>query len=312
MKEKNFLVARKVAHVLLFIVSLTFTLFLFIQFGSALHEKLLWGTVGIALEIIKLYLFMQAKSHWKSKELPTAGFQFLVYAGIAFVSMVASLGFALISIEGQSFTAAVSNIETDYLVEDIDRLNQEIDTKIRQQSELPTDYVTASDRFTDQIEELRLRKEGMIQLLQELQVEQVREDEAIDVFMLIGGTIGLSGRSTLYYLMLVMIIALELCLVMTAGNIQGSTMKPKLKTSSQLLVYLESLLNVDTLRLKPDERISKETGIPISECKSYRSTLANWVYKGKPLITQRQGGTKANFSAENMKKIVRFKIDTEV
>lgn len=311
MKFENFQLERKIAHILLFIVSVTFTLFLFIQFGTALHEKLLWGAVGISLEIIKLYIFMLSKKNFKERKVFAGGFKMLIYMSIAFVSMVASLGFALTTIQGQSFEAQFSNLNYDSKISELEFIESEIQTKIRQQSELPGDYVTASDRFTQQISELRTQREELLQEISALQEEVAnRQTDTNDVFSLIGNTIGFDGQDTLYYLMLIMIIALELCLVLTAGEIEVK-LDINASKATRIIEYVESMMDVTGARMKTNDKISTETGIPLNECQMYRDKLQEMKYKGTPLIEARQGGTKANFTKDSILKIVKFYISTD-
>lgn len=310
MKQKNFNLYRKTSHIVLFGVSLTFTLMLFTEFGSEWHEKLLWGAMGFALEVIKLYLWMHLKSQWATQKAAALA-QFVIYVGIAFVSMVASLGFAMNTIEGQSFTAQVQNLQIDSKMDELVFIESQIDTKIRQQSELPTDYVTASDRYTNQIADLREQRVALLEEIEAQQEEQAgRQTETMDTFTLIGRAVDMDGRDTLYYLMLIMVFALEICLVMTAGDIKRQVVVDE---NPRIFQYIEALFTESTSdkRLATDQAISEATGIPLGECHEYRQLLANMTYKKSdgartPLIEIRQGGTKANFSRESISKIVRF------
>ena len=314
MKRKTFHVYRKLSHVVLFIVSLTFTLMLFVEFGDSWYQKLLWGGMGFALEIIKLYLWMHLKSQWKT-EKGSAIAQFVIYAGIAFVSMIASLGFAMNTIEGQTFTAQVQNIQVDSMVEDLEIIDSQIATKIRQQSELPFDYITASDRFTDQINDLRSQRQDILERLSAQQaVSQGRETESIDTFVLIGRSVGLGGQDTLYYLLLIMVVALEICLVMTSGDIEKRLIVDE---NPQIISYVNAMFEnaSSNSRLSTDDAIHEATGIPLSECRKYRSFLANISYGSggvkKPLIESRRGGTKANFTRDGVLKILRFHMNVQ-
>lgn len=314
MKRKTFHVYRKLSHVTLFIVSLTFTLMLFVEFGDEWYQKLLWGGMGFALEIIKLYLWMHLKSQWKT-EKGAAIAQFVIYAGIAFVSMIASLGFAMNTIEGQTFTAQVQNIQVDSMVEDLEVIDSQIATKLRQQSELPFDYITASDRLTEQINDLRLqRKETLERLSAQQETSQGRETESIDTFVLIGRAVGLGGQDTLYYLLLIMVITLEICLVMTSGDIEKRLIVDE---NPQIISYVNTLFEnaSSDSRLTTDDAIHEATGIPISECRKYRNFLANISYGSggvkKPLIESRRGGTKANFTRDGVLKILRFHMNVQ-
>ena len=315
MKEKTFLILRKLSHVTLFIVSLSFTLFLFIQFGEQIHEKIIWGILGFALEVIKLYLFMLAKANLKEKDWHAkvgAVAQFVVYLGIAFISMIATLGFALMTIEGQSFAAQVSQniFEIEAMHAERDELTLEIATFQQQQADLPEGWITASQRISESISTLRERRDFLNTRIVELQRERVQAQtvDTSNVFVLIGSVVDLDGRTTLYYLMLVMVVALEVCLVITSGHIERAL---RVDSSTRIYEYIHSLFDVNGVRLKTDHDIHKETGISLAECFKYRQVLQNVTYKGTPMISQRRGGTKANFAKDNIIKIVKFHYNTQ-
>ena len=317
MKEKTFFALRKISHIILFIVSLSFTLFLFIEFGEKLHQKILWGLLGFALEIIKLYLFMLAKSGFKEKDWHIkigALLQFIVYLGIMFTSMIATIGFAMTTIEGQSFSAQVkqNTFEINSIEVERDEITKEITILQQQQASLPEGWITASQRLSDSILSLREQREELNNKIRDLRKERLNEQiiDTSNVFVLIGSIINLDGKSTLYYLMLIMVITLEVCLVITCGDIEKKISKIHVYSGNKIFEYIEALFDVDGKRLKTDFDISNILNIPIEECINFRKTLSGITYKGVPMISQRRGGTKANFTKENIIKIVKFHFNT--
>lgn len=314
MKERTVRIFKLVAHFILVGLSIGLSVNLFIQFSDDTIIKLLFALMAVALETIKIYLLILAKYNFSDivRKRVKAATEFTIYFGLAAISAVASLGFTLVSIQEQSFSATSQNYEEQLQVtaieREIDAIDQQIDTKLRQQSELPFDYITASDRFTDQINELRDQRQELVadlnQLLQER--ETTREMVSEDMFTLLGDIVNLDGRDTMFYMMIFLVILLEISIALTTGDLRKEVQLTQNK--DQIVKYIEGLFDTNTNRLNSDDKVSKATGISLSECHRYKKILSSITWKGTSLITSGRGGTFASFTKENTIKIVMFHI----
>lgn len=320
MKERTINRIKQVAHVILIVLSMMLSINLFIQFSDKTFIQVLFGTMAFALEAIKLYLLLEAKYHfhlngWKNEAVGVV--QFTVYLGLAFISIVASLGFTLVSIEEQTLQfeerREVSNFEIEALQNEIESNNRQIEIIQENATALEFSAVERNAEANRQVRELQDRNRELIVELSELRAQ--REGQTVeqrltsnDMFILLGETVNLSGRDTMFYMMLVLVVLLEVAIAITSGKIERE-IKLK-KSTSGIMDYIEALFGEDGKRLVPDSRISKKLGITPEEASMYRDSLKDITYKGKSMITARRGGTVANFGKENMKKIVQFHIDS--
>lgn len=321
MKEKTINHIKQVAHVILVVLSMMLSINLFIQFSDKPFIQVLFGMLAFSLEAIKLYLLLEAKYHfrlngWKNEAVGVT--QFTVYLGLAFISIVASLGFTLVSIEEQTIQfeerREVSNFEIEALQNEIEANNRQIEIVQENATALEFSAVERNAEANEQVRSLQDRNRELIQELQELRSEKNGETveqrlTSNDMFILLGETVNLNGEDTMFYMMLVLVVLLEIAIAITSGTIERDVKIHK-SNPTGIMSYIDALFSEDGKRLVPDLRISKKIGLSEEECGMYRETLKNTTYKGKAMITARRGGTIANFSKENMKKIVQFHIDS--
>ena len=308
MTHKQISIIRTFAHVILMGLGTALNVNLFIQFSKYPAIQVLFGAMATAFELIKLYLFMLAKFHFHEhgfKKIAAGLIEFVLYLGLAFVSMVASLGFTLTSIEQQSFTANIQNrnIDRQVITQDINNIEKQIQSKLDQQAGLPADYITASDRFTQQIKELQAQRQDLLDKLNSLPKDQITQTS--DMFSLLGSMVNLSGKNTMFYMMLLLVILLEFTIAITAEDIKKEG--PKLiEDKGTIYKYVNELFNTTTAKLNTDERISEATGISLDQCKKYKKLLTSVTYKGTALINSGRGGSTANFNKENLLKILTY------
>jgi len=320
MKEKTVNRVKQVAHIILVLLSMMLSINLFIQFSDKPFIQILFGLMAGALELIKLYLLLEAKYHftlngWKNDLF--AGVQFIIYFGLAFISVVASLGFTLVSIEEQTLqfeeVQEVSNFEINALQDEIEANNRQIEIVQENATALEFSAVERNAEANAQVRELQDRNRELIIELGQLRSERLQDTPETrltsnDMFILLGQTVNLSGQDTMFFMMLVLVFLLEVAIAITAGKIERDVRLKK--SSSGIIEYIDALFSEDGKRLVPDGRISQKMGISIEEASMYRETLKNLTYKGKSMITARRGGTIANFGRENMIKIVQFHLDS--
>ena len=222
MKIKLSNMLKYTAHIILLIVSTVFTVTLFIQFSNHFYEKILWGMAGFALELIKLYIFMLAKKNFREgkKAMFMFSIEMITYLGLAFVSMIASMGFVLNTIQQQALEAVDTNLGRETLINDINVIDAEIANIIEQQKNLPPHYVTSSIRLSVRLQELKLEKQKLVDAVDN--TKENRKVVAKDVFTLLGEQYNKSGKDTLFLIMVILIFTLEICLVLTSGDLKES------------------------------------------------------------------------------------------
>lgn len=320
MEQKIINKGKWIANLVLFSISAMLSVNLFINFSKTLWIQGLLGAMALSIETVKLYSFILAKASFKeflsrpafwSKSWIAGIFQFIFYLVLTLISIVASLGFIRVEIEGQSFQARTLNIDQDVIMADLKLIDREINNKLRQQEELGGDYVTASGKLTDQIKNIRAQREELLLKLKTAQQTNEHKVVSSDMFFLLGDLINWSEKQTMFWLMLMLSILLEVCIAVTSGTVvQRKFQSIGKENRSKLISYINYLVG-EGARLNSDQYISKETQIPPHECYRYRKLLNSISFRGKNLIDIRQGGSKANYSKENIIKIVMFHLDNQ-
>jgi len=325
MKEATVNIFRKVSHVILVILSMALSINLFIQFSDQRFIQILFGAMAFSFELIKLYILMLAKENFHISSIKSdivATIQFTVYLGLAIMSIVASLGFALVSIEEQSLSSVarteVSNFRVDQLKNKLESNNKQIEIIQQNASNLEFSAVERNAEANRQVLEIQALNEEIVNQIEELREEKASEAEenikltSADMFSLLGESVNLSGKDTMFYMMLILVFFLELAIAITSGSIKKE-FSINISGDSEIKIafnYIDALFsNEKDTRLLSDKRITALTGIPIESCKKFREALQSITYKGKSLISSVPGSTKPNFSKENIKKIIRFRIN---
>lgn len=321
MKETTIHLSRKISHIILVILSMILSVNLFIQFSDYVLIQILFATLAVSLELLKLYLLVLAKSNflqrdWKKEFV--ASFQFLVYGGLAFISIIASLGFTLVSIEEQSLNfetrQEVSSFRIDHIVNQIDINNRQIEIIQENATRLEFSAVERNELANIQVKNIQSQNENLItrlEALRNLQSETVSIETHLtssDMFTLLGETINLEGKDTMFYMMLLFVILLEIAIAITSGHID---VKSVLSLSSiNIFEYIDALFSGDKKYLISDSKIANKTNTSKEKCLIFKKHLKTITYKGKSMIMNKRGGSIANFSKENMKKIIQFHIDS--
>lgn len=307
MKDKSMNLFKQVANIIFFFISIILSVYLFVHFGKNLWEKLIWGTTAVGIELFKNYTLIVVKGQLRHKQWGSFIAYSIAYLGVTIVSIIASLGFSLLTIQGQSFASSIDNMSLNNYMNDIASLDLEINAKIKQQEMMPEGYATASNRLSEGISKLREEKANLLLKINELNNQPV-EVAGMDMFSLLGSLMfKRTGEEVLFILMLIASISIEVCLALTSGDVERKMIIPQ---DTRIFKYIEALMSTDASRLLPDHKIGPAIDLPIPECRKYRRMLADMQYAGKPLIEMGKGGTKANFTKENIIKIVRFQLNT--
>lgn len=316
MKEKTVYRFRLVSHIILVGLSMGLSINLFVQFSNVWYIMVLFGLLGLALEMIKLYSLILAKSEFaeKTRSHIMAGILRLsLYIALAGISAVASLGFTLLSLEQQSFAVQtdVDNIQRQNIRSELEEIDDQIDTNMNRYEELPADWVTVSEQYMNRVESLREQREELTDRLREFE-SQESSGATQDMFVLLGEMVDLDGQSMMFNMMLFLVVILEISIALTTGTMKKDVkLNPTPQEKSRLLEYIDALTEgvVEGKRLNSDSVIAEKTGMSFEEAKTYKNKLLNMTYKGKSLLESGKGATKSNFSNANLKKIASVYYD---
>jgi hypothetical protein len=80
------------------------------------------------------------------------------------------------------------------------------------------------------------------------------------------------------------------------------------ESQEKIFQYIDGLFDIgkDSTRLNSDVVVADKTGIPLADCKKYKKLLFMLSYKKSPLFTSGKGGTKSNFSTEDVISVIKF------
>lgn len=322
MKQKTILKIKNVAFITLAIISMILSGNLFIQFSNYLPIKVILSFLSTALEMIKLYLLIECKFHIKAKERlikfkgVVEGF---VYFGLAIASLIASLGFVLLSIEEQSLQfeeqRQVSFFKIEMLVNEIEANNRQIQIIQENTRDLAYNAVERNAEANIQIKVIQEKNRELIDEVELIRSKQSQGNESqakmtsADMFSLLGRSVGMKGVDVMFYLMLVIVVMLEVALAITSSSIEKDKTLQDYKF--ELLAYIDALFSGRGQSLLEDTVITNRTGIKLKQCKIYREMLCDMFYNNIPLLESKGSKTNANFTKEQMKKIVKLRGGTE-
>jgi uncharacterized protein YlxW (UPF0749 family) len=345
MKENHANKIKEVSNTILFIISALLTCFLFSNFsksGSIVDFiiRLVWIALGATLEGVKLYQIMLLKGKIKSffenkngKIILSMIVTGVSYLGLTLVSVVASLGFCLLTLKGQS--EQMGQVQQEFAYEigrvqelngEIKRANDAIDTldaqfKTRENfsSWVTEEYETRRKSLTTEKQRYESERDRLNKIIEEGRKESIDKESvrALDVFDLLGEIIlktEYAGDKMAFFILMILIVILELTLFLTSDSIDLKHIDKEAlqKSINKLETYINSLMDINGIRLNSDQKIEDVTGLTLGECKQFKKMLLNTKWKGKPLVMQGKGGTKANFPRETILAIMKNVINTEV
>lgn len=319
-KERKEHLYKEVAHIILFWVSMAFTVMLFYQFTSNPVGRVIWVSMAIAIELLKNYLIKKIKTIYKGKNTPIIAGYFFIYFLTAVVSGICTYGSVKLTLENQELYVSKMNIDTEniqFQIDQIDikieRLNRSADASVAEKekmSGLDGAYYSGQTKMTDDLNSVDSNMQKLLDdrtaLTNSLKVEAQNIDSVSkDVFTLIGEDIGLTGTQTLFWIFIVLIVILEVALYVTTDGFKYSEVEEEVLTEKDVIfMYIDALENSNSVVLPSDNTISEATQISKSDCKRYRALLSELKWRGKPLIMNGGSGYRANFNGSTMKKVV--------
>lgn len=317
---------KKVSHFILLVISTLFSINMFWNLASVLVYQIVWAAFAIALELMKVNIFMRVKykvMNLKLKNLISLvpiTIMFIAYLASATISGVATLGFAMTSIEQQSFETRNLNLATDtslLAIKDIEDelriVSSSIDNLLSEQrkmNEMSAVYHTGQDKMNTAIQELLNRRESLRERRQDLSQEVSSQNQnynivSENIFSLIGSTprVNMSGRDVIFRIFVALVVLLELLLVLTSGMTHPDK-TIDINRNLKFRRYIEALYDVTGNRLNSDKKISEKTKLTMKECKKFRKMLSTKKFGDNHLLEYGRGFSKSTFTKEEVLKLI--------
>lgn len=320
LNNRIFDIIRPISHLVLLALSTLLTINLFVNFSENPFFKMVWIFFAVTSELIKIYLYMLAKKDFSSKSIITGLGKLTIYIGFAVISFIASVGFTLASIQGQSEVAVINNEVTDFTSDQIDKLwerydsyQMDIDEAQSQIDGLGDEWITRRSELRDKVEEYRSKQDELLESINELMDQKKEESDAkqivaISIFDLLGEEVGWSGMIVMKRLMLLLAFLLEVCTILTSGTINSITIIYK-----RMEEFLEHYLYKDEkgkLATRTITSVAQTLGWDVTECREYESALKETTFKNTPIISSDGKNNIVNWDKDSILKIMQWKFNS--
>ena len=222
-------IIKNISFFILSSISIALSVYLFLQFSPDPIESYLFAAVAIAFEGTKIYALVDGHKEWVNRRRSVAVTKISMYLVLAALSVIASYGFSLGALQRADLdpqSARVSQRESS-IERQLDELNTEIDAAIERRTELPQDWITIGREQEERIQRLRDERRELEQELVELDTGDF--DVATNAFNMIGESIGVDGQTVMFYLLIILAIAIELNIVFTSPEIKPADGQKKHK-----------------------------------------------------------------------------------
>ncbi len=212
--------------------------------GTQLVSRILLVVVGLSLETVKVfallrieYLVSQGVKFFKGIGQGQFRTSILIYTALALLSLTASFGFILVTVDQQvqvsrvTFVGVTENI--DFQIENLEDslifLTPQIESMQNQMAGLPADYITAAQRLNETITELQEERVNLISDITLLKTERSRviretnasaETNVYGMFFLLGDPFGLTETQVMYILLALASILIEAGMIFTSPTIK--------------------------------------------------------------------------------------------
>lgn len=312
MKIKTINLSKSITHWVFFGISMALSVNMFIQFSNKLIIQLVFAILAAGLEYMKhlFILLLKDRIALVKDKKEKVSFSFLVQAITCFTlimfSVIASVMFALSSIEQQSDYAIVENLEKNMYIAQYESIGSQIENINAQLNSLSTNkstWVSSQASLRDEISELQTQQILIVSNINS--IEKV-ETAASTVFDLFGETFNMTGKKIMFLMMLILVVLLEVCLILTTEGIEkDATENDNLK---ELLIFIDTLMDTPegAKRLNSINTIMEKTGWEKNKVESYFDYLAKLKWNHMPLIVRHSNRTTANFNRDEIKKAVKI------
>ena len=211
---------------------------------------------------------------------------------------------------------------------DIQRETDAMNSKVVKLSELDATWVTASERFSSQIEDHRInldryKEERQLTVEEKLTyIEGLTSSDAIanpaSMFEIMADKFGRGATSQdiMFWIMLSMVLLLELSVAVTSGHLKEN--KENIVIIDNVSIKEEYYKFIDALtkgadqpgvRLNSVDKIIETINIDRPRVWHIRSHMLSVKFKGYPILESGRGGSRTRFSASSLKKIMSYELD---
>lgn len=342
-----------VLHDISFLICTSLSIGLFIQMGNTFYTKMVFCLFAVSLESGKLYSLLKFKQlysrHIKEKleditkkiflNKRAIGY-LLFYLGAGIISIIASLGFALVVLEAKS---SISNAKIDPVEYKIEAFTREINEveeliintsdniKTRQEKMNSFDqsfygmtwveYQSAFDENLKKEVELLDKYRNQRTVLEKQKLDYISNvgDKDIEVnpssmFILMSNRLKgkVSPETIMFYLMLAFVLLLEILVVITSGTLpERDKFQDKEETKQKFHLFIDVLLKGKGKenRLNGLKKVSEAMNISYSEAKLLMDFILNIKYRKQPLL-QISGSTYTTIhSSETLKMVIDYELN---
>ena len=229
MKTNIISVIKNISFVVLTTISLAVTVYLFTQLSGNPLEQFIFGCLAFAIEGTKIFSLVTGFQNLVAKKY--AGFivRMLVYVFLASLSIFASYGFSLSTVQGTVEVIA----RTDTVVADYDKqiaqIDQQIETTLKKQADTPYGWIGLHQTLRDDLERLRKEREDLSKRKEDEQKKtETVSTAAKNVFDLIGDNFGIEPKRVKFTMLLLLAFMVEVCIVFTSPKLNILDKKKKL------------------------------------------------------------------------------------
>jgi hypothetical protein len=327
MKESTYKFIKSKVAILLFFTCAFLTNLTFQSFAKKYSVSwFAWVVVASIVALFQTLFIIDLKTKVRSSSkktkliIPIVGYIFTTC-----LTFTGSIFFSVSTVESTSnfntTVASVASSQISSLNSDIARWTQEnLNYQIRIDDYLVKNQVALSktiQAYKDANEKKINDARAQIVILKANDAARTQGKETLneDTFEFVASHIPflrITGRTFKYLILLVLSFVLEFGLFTTMEplvrnkiNIDVSEMK------KEMIKYIDSLMDVNGVRLNSDRKIAEVSGISLKNCLKYKEFLMTQQYNGKALLISGKGGTKANFTKEDMIKLATFFINSQ-
>ena len=320
---KHFNIGRELAHIVLFLISLMFSL----QFSQNLANNTFMGIVLAclfgALELEKWYASKKVKADIRNKKFISSIVWVSVLLVLVGLSAMASFSATRISIMSQSSSVSVSvdrselegltipglEFRLEELDKNIEDINSTMDSIRSEKEKMASEegvWIRTTERFETILNENREKKEELLNNRDRIisQIEALHKLNGLEnviasdtIFKVMAEDFGVTDTFMLKLIMLTLIFILEISLFLVTAPLEEDTIVVKKDEKEIFTEYVTELFNIGGKKyLNSDNRISKVIGISVGECKKYRELLASIKLRGnRSIIRKEDNGWVSDF-----------------
>lgn len=228
----NFL--KLVSFVGLAFVSLNFSMDLFREMGSTERETLFFVLAVLGLESSKIISLVLAKSEFhtgKFKNVMTGVGFFILFLGLAFVSIFSSYGFILVSTEKSVKENIAMSVDKDveFIQGKIEVLTEKIDSYLPQlkRSDLA---IASKEKLEKQMSLWEEERDALYTEMRTLEKDillQESKQDAVGMFTLMARDMNIEEKKLRFWMMFILVLVIELCITVMSPYI--NLIKPEKK-----------------------------------------------------------------------------------